>query len=157
MHKFYQCTNISCSPKWPGQRLTLVSVSQHAMLPMVALLLLILCVQRRCPAFSTFLLCDGFVGNAHVTSVTLPLWLAELIGYHLPNQVTLKLNHVKKSIVVPFPYLDNLVKTYRLLGSGEVPGACHVDKLEVRCRGGWGLTPPPLKQAGVPQPPPPPF
>ena len=58
---------------------------------------------------------------------------ADLIGHHLANQVTLKLNHVKKSIAVPFSHLDTLVKTYRMLASGAIPGACQVNKLEVRC------------------------
>ena len=81
---------------------------------------------------STFLLPDGFTGRAHVTSVTLLLWFADLINYHSANQVTLKLNHVKKSIAVPFSHLDTLVKTYRMLASGAIPGACQVVNMQVR-------------------------
>ncbi|KAL3137961.1 hypothetical protein ABBQ38_005208 [Trebouxia sp. C0009 RCD-2024] len=55
----------------------------------------------------------------------------DLIDYHLANQVTLKLNHVKKSIAVPFSHLDTLVKTYRMLASGAIPGACQVVNMEV--------------------------
>ncbi|KAL0038563.1 hypothetical protein WJX77_010781 [Trebouxia sp. C0004] len=55
----------------------------------------------------------------------------DLIGYHLPNQVTLKLNHVTKDIAVPFSHLDTLVKTYKMLASGAISGACQDDKLEV--------------------------
>ncbi|KAL0033036.1 hypothetical protein WJX77_011809 [Trebouxia sp. C0004] len=55
----------------------------------------------------------------------------DLIDYHFANQVTLKLNHVKKSIAVPFSHLDTLVKTYRMLASGAIPGACQVVNMEV--------------------------
>ncbi|KAL0033300.1 hypothetical protein WJX77_002388 [Trebouxia sp. C0004] len=63
----------------------------------------------------------------------------DLIGYHFANQVTLKLNHVKKSIAVPFSHLDTLVKTYRMLASGAIPGACQVvnmEKMQAGC-GTW--------------------
>ena len=82
---------------------------------------------------STFLLQDWFAGRAHVTLVTQLLWFADLIGYHLSNQVTLSLNHVKKIVAVPFAHLHTLVKTYMMLASGALPGACQVNKLEVRC------------------------
>ena len=82
---------------------------------------------------STFLLHDGLTGRAHVTLVTLLLRFADLIGYHLANQVTLKLNHVKKTAAVPCSHLDTLIKTYRMFASGAIPGACQVNKLEVRC------------------------
>ena len=98
---------------------------------------------RRCPSsyylfiedvlLSNILLQGGLVGRAHVSSITLLSWFAELINYHGANQVILKLNHVKKTTAVPFARLDSLVKTYRMLASGAIPGACHVDKLEVRC------------------------
>ncbi|KAL0020134.1 hypothetical protein WJX77_005290 [Trebouxia sp. C0004] len=55
----------------------------------------------------------------------------ELAEYHLLNQVTLKLNHVKKRIAVPYSHLGSLLQTYRLLASGTIPGACQVDKLEI--------------------------
>ena len=74
-----------------------------------------------------------FTGKARVTSVTPLLWFADLSGYHLANQVALKLNHVKKRIAVLVIHLNTLVKTYRILASGAVPGACQVDELEVRC------------------------
>ena len=68
-----------------------------------------------------------------MTSVTLLLWFADLIAYYLPDQVTLKVNRVTKDIAVPFSHLETLVKTYKMLASGAIPGACQVDKLEVRC------------------------
>ena len=80
---------------------------------------------------STFLLHDGLTGRAHVTLVTLLLRFADLIGYHLANQVTL--NHIKKTVAVPCSHLDTLIKKYRMLASGAIPGACQVNKLEVRC------------------------
>lgn len=73
---------------------------------------------------STFLLQNGFTGKAHVTLVTPLLCCAALIDYPLPNQVMLKSNHVQKNVAVPFFHLDILVKTYRLLASGAIPGTC---------------------------------
>ena len=42
--------------------------------------------------------------------------------------MTLKLDNVKNIIAVPFSHLDTLVKTYRVLASGAIPGACQVAK-----------------------------
>ena len=129
----YRCTNTSCSKACPGRHLILVSANYHAMYT---------CNVTCCSSYyaciedvlhSTFLLQDGFTGRAHVTLVTQLLWSADLIGYHLSNQVTLSLNHVKKIVAVPFTHLHTSVKTCMMLASGAVPGACQVDKLEVRC------------------------
>ena len=71
--------------------------------------------------------------DVDIPCVTLLNGCAELAKYNLQNQVTLYLNHVQKTFAVPYLHLDALLQTYRFLASGTIPGACQVDKLEVRC------------------------
>ena len=127
MHKHQLFRNMPRASPYPGEfdlscNVTCCGVAApHAMHPS----------RMSCLAPSCYRM--GSLKKNHVTSTTLLFWFADLIDYHHPNQVTLKLNHVTKSIAAPFSHLETLVKTYRMLASEAIPGACQVDKLEVRC------------------------